>query len=79
MASITDINTWNISEIDTLAALMDSSDGEWEPSLAKAIISKYLSLEGNKLGTAELNSVGGPNLCFLDTHILSNISAQSIK
>lgn len=79
MASITDINMWNISEIDTLSALMDSSDGEWEPSLAKAIISKYLSVEGNKLGIAELNSIGGPNLCSLDTNVLSNISAQSIK
>ncbi|XP_056890700.1 uncharacterized protein LOC130526797 [Takifugu flavidus] len=79
MASSIDINMWNISEVDTLSALMDSSDGEWEPSLAKAIISKYLSVGGNKLGTAELNSIGGPNLCSLDTNVLSNISAQSIK
>lgn len=79
MASITDINMWNITEVDTLSALMESSDGEWEPSLAKAIISKYLNVEGNTLGTAELNSIGGPNLCSLDTNILSNISAQSIR
>lgn len=79
VASTADINMWNISEIDTLSSLMDSSDGEWEPSLAEAVISKYLSVEGNKLGSAELNSLRGPNLCSLDTTILSNISTQSIK
>lgn len=79
MASTADINMWNISGIDALSALMDASDGEWEPSLAKAIILKYLSVEGNKLGRAELNSLGGPNLCSLDTDILSKISTESIK
>lgn len=79
VASTTDINMWSISEKDTLTSLMDSSDGEWEPSLAEAVILKYLSVEGNKLGSAELNSLQGPNLCSLDTTILSNISTQSIK
>lgn len=79
MASTTDINMWNISEIDTLSALMDSSNGKWEQSLARAVIMKYLSVNGNKLGSAELNSLRGPNLCTLDISILSNISTQSIR
>lgn len=79
MASINDINMWNITEIDTIAALMDSEDGDWEPSLAKAIISKYLSVPGNKLGSLELNSLRGPNLCTQDVSVLSTISTQSIK
>lgn len=79
MATTADINMWNISEIDTLSALMDSSNGEWKQSLAEAIITKYLSVNGNKLGSAELNSLRGPNLCTLDISILSNISAQSIR
>lgn len=79
LASIADINMWNITEIDTLSALMDSSNGEWEQSLARAIIIKYLSVNGNKLGSAELNSLRGPNLCTLNISILSNISAQSIR
>lgn len=79
MASLTDISMWNISEVDTLSALMDSSNGEWNQSLARAIIIKYLSVNGNKLGSAELNSIGGPNLCTLDVSVLSSISTPSIR
>lgn len=79
VATTADINMWNISQVDTLSALMEPSDGDWEPSLAEAIISKYLRAEGNRLGSAELNSIGGPNLCSLDAAVLSNISAQSLK
>ncbi|KAM9770399.1 uncharacterized protein mslnb [Menidia menidia] len=79
VATVADINTWRITHIDTLAALMDSSDGEWDPSLAKAVITKYLSVEGNKLGSAELNTIGGPNLCSLDADVLRNITQQSLK
>ncbi|XP_044203497.1 uncharacterized protein LOC122979809 [Thunnus albacares] len=78
-ASNNDISTWTITTIDTLSALMDSSDGEWDPSLAKAIISKYLSVAGNKLGSAELNVIGGVNLCSLDADVLKSISQQSLK
>lgn len=45
---------------------------------AKAIISKYLSKEGNTLGSTELNTIGGANLCSLDTNVLK-ISQQSLK
>lgn len=79
VATVTDISMWIITEIDTLAALMDPSDSTWDPSLARAIIMKYLTVNGNKLGSAELNSLGGPNLCTLDISVISNISAQSIK
>uniref|UniRef100_A0A3B3VAV6 Mesothelin-like protein n=1 Tax=Poecilia latipinna TaxID=48699 RepID=A0A3B3VAV6_9TELE len=74
IASIDQINTWNITEVDTLASLMDTTYGAWDPSLAKAIISKYLSVGGNKLESAELNAIGGPNLCSVDAAVLSNIS-----
>uniref|UniRef100_A0A087Y5F7 Mesothelin a n=1 Tax=Poecilia formosa TaxID=48698 RepID=A0A087Y5F7_POEFO len=79
IASIDQINTWNITEVDTLASLMDTTYGAWDPSLAKAIISKYLSVEGNKLESAELNAIGGPNLCSVDAAVLSNISQLSLK
>ncbi|XP_008296599.1 uncharacterized protein LOC103369623 [Stegastes partitus] len=79
LATAEDINKWTITQIDTLAALMDSSNGEWDPSLAKAIITKYLSTEGNTLGSTELNFIGGPNLCSLDADVLKNISQQSLK
>ncbi|KAK2817326.1 hypothetical protein Q5P01_025517 [Channa striata] len=79
VATVDNINTWTVTQIDTLAALMDSSNGPWDPSLAKAIISKYLSTAGNQLGSAELNAIGGANLCALDVDVLKNISQQSLK
>uniref|UniRef100_A0A671TLL1 Mesothelin a n=2 Tax=Sparus aurata TaxID=8175 RepID=A0A671TLL1_SPAAU len=79
VATNDDINKWSITKIDTLSALMDSTNGPWDPSLAEAIISKYLSKEGNKLGSAELNTIGGANLCSLDADVLRNISQQSLK
>ncbi|KAG7485756.1 hypothetical protein JOB18_017770 [Solea senegalensis] len=78
-ADIAQINKWTITQIDTLSALMDSSDGEWDPSMAKVIISKYLSVAGNELGSVELNAIGGTNLCALDVDALKNISQQSLK
>ncbi|KAE8300447.1 Mesothelin Pre-pro-megakaryocyte-potentiating factor [Larimichthys crocea] len=79
VATTDDINLWTITQIDTLSALMDSSNGQWDPSLAKAIVTKYLSQEGNKLGSAELNAIGGTNLCSLDVDVLRSISQQSLK
>ncbi|XP_029285570.1 mesothelin-like protein [Cottoperca gobio] len=79
VATMDDINIWSITQIDTLSALMDSSNGEWNSSLTKAVISKYLSNEGNSLGSSELNTIGGANLCVLDVDVLKNISSQSLK
>ncbi|XP_032418233.1 uncharacterized protein mslnb isoform X21 [Xiphophorus hellerii] len=79
VASADQINTWNITQVDTLASLMNTTNGELDPSLAKAIISKYLSVEGNKLETAELNAIGGPNLCSVNTEVLGNISQKSLR
>ncbi|KAL7405207.1 hypothetical protein ABVT39_025204 [Epinephelus coioides] len=79
VATTDDINTWTITQIDTLSALMDSSNGEWDPTLAAAIITKYLSNEGNTLGKAELNAIGGTNLCSLDTNVLNTISPESLE
>ncbi|XP_053273901.1 uncharacterized protein LOC128435137 [Pleuronectes platessa] len=79
VATVSHISRWSITEVDTLYALMDSSDGVWNTSLAKAVISNYLSNAGNALGSAELNTIGGANLCALDVDVLKNISPQSLK
>uniref|UniRef100_A0A8C9X0G2 Uncharacterized protein n=1 Tax=Sander lucioperca TaxID=283035 RepID=A0A8C9X0G2_SANLU len=71
VASISDINLWTITQIDTLSALMDPSNGNQ--------VCYYLSNKGNKLGSAELNAIGGANLCSLDVEVLKNISQQSLK
>ncbi|XP_034413383.1 uncharacterized protein LOC117747873 isoform X2 [Cyclopterus lumpus] len=79
VATAADVDAWAVTQIDTLASLMDSSNGPWDPSLAKAVVSKYLSHAGNELGRDELNAVGGANLCSLDVDVLNNISQQSIR
>lgn len=45
----------------------------------KVILTRYPSNPGNTLGTFELNSVGGPNLCSLDVHVLQGINNDSLK
>ncbi|XP_042562623.1 mesothelin-like protein [Clupea harengus] len=78
VATTTDLSKWNISSPDTLAALMNSDDGEWEPDMSKLIVTKFLS-GSNSLNSSELNFLGGPNLCALDTSTLTDISSDSIK
>ncbi|XP_077379824.1 uncharacterized protein LOC144020324 isoform X2 [Festucalex cinctus] len=78
-ATSDDVSLWTITLVDTLSALMDSSDGPLNASMANQIISKYLSHDGNTLGSAELNAIGGDNLCSLAAEVLQNISAQSLR
>ncbi|XP_061088876.1 uncharacterized protein LOC133122745 [Conger conger] len=77
-ASVDEINNWNITKLDTLAALMVSDNGEWEPEKSKAILTKYLSIADNILGTEELNAIGGTYLCTLDTSVLKGIPSSSL-
>ncbi|XP_045566786.1 uncharacterized protein isoform X6 [Salmo salar] len=79
VATNADITMWNITKIDTLSALMDSSYGNWDAAMVQAIISKYLRNSGNTLGSAELNSIGGPNLCSLDISLLKTITQSSLS
>ncbi|XP_023869136.2 mesothelin [Salvelinus sp. IW2-2015] len=72
------INKWNITTVDTLAALMDNGNGEWDSAKAKVIFTKFLSA-GNSLGASELNSIGGPNLCALDLSVLQGIRNDSLR
>ncbi|XP_047467263.1 uncharacterized protein LOC125023795 [Mugil cephalus] len=78
VASLNDISKWNITKIDTLAALMESEDGPWEAAKSKEIINKYLNTSGTSLGSTELNVIDS-NLCSLDTSTLMTISTDSIR
>uniref|UniRef100_A0A8B9HP00 Uncharacterized protein n=1 Tax=Astyanax mexicanus TaxID=7994 RepID=A0A8B9HP00_ASTMX len=78
MATASDISKWNITTIDALSSLMNPINGDWTSDQSKAVIMKYLSMEGNTLGTAELNAIGS-NLCSLDVNVLNTISAISLK
>ncbi|XP_065113949.1 uncharacterized protein mslna [Paramisgurnus dabryanus] len=77
-ATLDEINKWNITKADTLAALMNANNGEWTSGQSNLIITKYLKAN-NSLTATELNLVKGPNLCSLDTSTLSSISPDSIK
>ncbi|XP_036413703.1 uncharacterized protein LOC118798378 [Colossoma macropomum] len=78
VATVSDINKWNITTIDALSSLMNSINGDWTSDQSKAIIMMYLSVAGNTLGTAEINAIGS-NLCSLDPSVLKSITAQSLK
>uniref|UniRef100_A0A3B3YXH8 Uncharacterized protein n=1 Tax=Poecilia mexicana TaxID=48701 RepID=A0A3B3YXH8_9TELE len=77
-ATLDDISKWNITELDTLAALMKPEDGTWETAQSKAIITKYLKASGNSLDSSELNIIDS-NLCSLDTSTLQTITADSMR
>ncbi|XP_029582776.1 uncharacterized protein LOC115170671 [Salmo trutta] len=78
VASMEQINKWNITTVETLAALMDNGNGEWDSDKTKVIVTKFLSA-GNSLGASELNSIGGPNLCALDLSVLQAIRNDSLR
>ncbi|XP_051988667.1 uncharacterized protein mslna [Xyrauchen texanus] len=77
-ATVVEINKWSITKTDTLAALMNASDGEWAPAQSNAIITKYLSSNKNLTAT-ELNLIKGPNLCSLNISTLAAILPDSIR
>uniref|UniRef100_A0A669DSU7 Uncharacterized protein n=1 Tax=Oreochromis niloticus TaxID=8128 RepID=A0A669DSU7_ORENI len=78
VASLDDISKWNITKIDTLAALMKPEDGPWEAAKSNKIITQYLSTFGNSLGSTELTIIDS-NLCSLNTSTLQTISPDSIR
>ncbi|XP_072513115.1 mesothelin-like protein [Salminus brasiliensis] len=78
-ATVTDISKWSITMVDTLSALMKSSDGNWTSEQVKAIVGKYLGVSGNSLGSSELNAIGGVNLCALDVSTIRTISSSSLQ
>jgi len=44
-ATADDVSVWNITEVDTLAALMSSADGNWEdPALVSKDANSWLEL-----------------------------------
>ncbi|XP_043945664.1 uncharacterized protein LOC122816736 [Protopterus annectens] len=73
-----EILQWNITSLQTFAAVLKASD---EDSMAKAIISRYMQL-GNPLNATVLdtiNSINNGYVCLLDESQLSTISPQAIR
>uniref|UniRef100_H3A4P9 Mesothelin n=1 Tax=Latimeria chalumnae TaxID=7897 RepID=H3A4P9_LATCH len=76
--TVSEIENWNITSIDTLAALMDSKDPVWEDSKVKVIITRYLQ-SGGKLDAITLNTIGGPYLCTLDDSQINSITSANLR
>ncbi|XP_053713635.1 uncharacterized protein LOC128754785 isoform X2 [Synchiropus splendidus] len=77
-ATVSHVDKWIITKVDTLAALLDPSDGLVAKDMAQAIIIRYLAA-GNLLGTDELRAIGGANLCSLNGSVLQNISHDALR
>uniref|UniRef100_A0A8C1E097 Si:ch211-188p14.4 n=1 Tax=Cyprinus carpio carpio TaxID=630221 RepID=A0A8C1E097_CYPCA len=77
-ATVDEIRTWSITSIDTLTALMDSNNGEWNKDKSKELILRYLSVAGHTLGTNELNVIGS-NICALNILTLQSITARALS
>ncbi|KAK1164986.1 hypothetical protein AOXY_G15435 [Acipenser oxyrinchus oxyrinchus] len=78
VATLSDINSWTITKIDTLSALMKSEDGKWAADKSAAIITKYLDA-GKTLDAVALKAIGGENLCSLSVSQLKNITAPNLR
>ncbi|XP_016396804.1 mesothelin-like protein [Sinocyclocheilus rhinocerous] len=79
VATPDDVRKWNVTKIDTLSSLMNQRKGDWDPEMVQLLVSKYLSVNGNTLGSNELNALGGTNLCALNTSVLNSITAASVE
>ncbi|XP_035390630.1 mesothelin-like protein [Electrophorus electricus] len=78
VANVSEIKSWNITSLDTLASLMNSVNGAWTSDQSNAVIMNYLSIPGNSLGTAEINAIGS-NLCSLNVSVLSTITVNDLE
>ncbi|XP_076839206.1 uncharacterized protein LOC143484396 [Brachyhypopomus gauderio] len=78
VANVSEINSWNITTIDTLSSLMNPTNGAWTSEQSNAVIMNYLRVSGNTLGRAEINVIMS-NICSLNATVLSNISANSLR
>lgn len=70
--NVTDVNNWNISDVDTLSELLKP---QLQNTLVVSIITRYLQL-GGSLNAVALKAIGGVNLCFLNESqfIISNLT-----
>ncbi|XP_072123409.1 uncharacterized protein [Mobula birostris] len=68
--NVTEISGWNITQVETLSALMAQ---ELENTTVAAIITKYLQ-SGGTLDAVSLKAIGGANLCTLNETQLMTIS-----
>uniref|UniRef100_A0A8C4SKT5 Mesothelin-like protein n=1 Tax=Erpetoichthys calabaricus TaxID=27687 RepID=A0A8C4SKT5_ERPCA len=78
VASVKNINNWNITKLSTLEALLNTSYGSWTANQTAALIARYLGA-GNPLDLNLLQAIGGPGICTFNINLLSNISEEILR
>ncbi|XP_061848096.1 mesothelin-like protein [Colius striatus] len=73
-----EISQWMVTCSDTLLALLDPSDGNWEDVQIQQLLSRYLALGGILTGTL-LQRIGGRNLCLLQEEQIEQIPPAAIR
>ncbi|XP_026714476.1 mesothelin-like protein [Athene cunicularia] len=72
-----EISQWMVTSSDTLSALLDPSNGMWEPPQVQQLLSRYLALGGTLTGSL-LQKINGRDLCDLQEEQIDEISPQEI-
>ncbi|NXE29320.1 MSLNL protein, partial [Ardeotis kori] len=72
-----EIALWPVTSSETLAALLDPSDGKWGAAQIQQLLSRYLALGGTLTGPL-LRKISGRNLCNLQEEQLKQISPEAI-
>uniref|UniRef100_A0A4W4GE12 Lipid-binding serum glycoprotein C-terminal domain-containing protein n=1 Tax=Electrophorus electricus TaxID=8005 RepID=A0A4W4GE12_ELEEL len=78
VANVSEIKSWNITSLDTLASLMNPVNGAWTSDQSNAVIMNYLRVPGHTLGLAEINAIMS-DICSLNTSALNNITAENLR
>ncbi|XP_032856739.2 mesothelin-like protein [Tyto alba] len=73
-----EIGRWTVTSSDTLSALLDPSDGKWEPRQVQELLSRYLALGGSLTGSL-LRKIGGRHLCNLQEGQINDVPPEEIR
>ncbi|NXG41278.1 MSLNL protein, partial [Psilopogon haemacephalus] len=73
-----EISRWNLTSSDTLLALLDPSNGNWNDAQIQELIDRYLALGGTWSG-ALLQTLGGENLCHLQEGQIQQIPPEALR
>ncbi|XP_051488404.1 mesothelin-like protein [Apus apus] len=78
-----EISQWMVTSSDTLLALLDPSDGQWNPAQVNQLLKRYRALGGTLMGSTLtgplLQTIGGRNLCNLQEEQIDKIPLESIR
>ncbi|XP_010001875.1 PREDICTED: mesothelin [Chaetura pelagica] len=78
-----EISQWMVTSSDTLLALLNPSDGQWNPAQVNQLLKRYKALGGTLMGSTLtgplLQTIGGRNLCNLQEEQIDKIPLEAIR